>query len=172
MSVLRRSNHKLAFRYFGPYTISKCINPVAYEVKLPPESKIHPIFHVSQLRKVLRPGTPVSSSLPVISDVPPSPVKIVGRRWHHTPTGRREQVQVQWPPDSELDVTWEDMIELQQQFPEALAWGQANFQGRGDVSSSSDGGHKDEEMGLTNRSARPKRLIQPNRRHIGPDWTT
>jgi hypothetical protein len=26
-------------------------------------------------------------------------------------------------------------------------------------------------VGLKERSPRPKRLIQPNRRHTGPDWT-
>jgi hypothetical protein len=33
-SVARRANHKLAFRYFGPYKICTVINPVAYEVVL------------------------------------------------------------------------------------------------------------------------------------------
>lgn len=115
-SVLCRSNNKLTFRYFGPYSIIRCINPVAYEVELPSKSKIHPIFHVSQLRKVLKPGTPTSTTLPVSTDVIPVPVKIVASRWHRTPTGRREQIQVQWSPDSDLDVSWEDKLELQHRF--------------------------------------------------------
>lgn len=32
VSVARRAHHKLAFRYYGPYKIIKCINPVVYEV--------------------------------------------------------------------------------------------------------------------------------------------
>jgi hypothetical protein len=28
----------------------------------------------------------------------------------------------------------------------------------------------DPDMGITMRRKRPKRLVQPNRRHIGPDW--
>ena len=152
--------------------IKRCINPVAYEVDLPPDSKIHPVFHVSQMRRVLKSGMPLSVNLPVFSDIPPAPVKILGHRWRHTPTGRREQLQVQWPPDSSMDTTWEDRIELQQQFPELLAWGQANSQGTGDVSTSTTEGGKTGEMGLTLRRVRPKRLIQPNRRHLGPDWTT
>ena len=171
VSVLRCSNNKLAFRYFGPYTITKCINPVAYEVALPPESKIHPIFHVSQLRNVLRPGTPVSSSLPVITGALPSHVKILGHRWRQFPTRHREQVQVQWQRDSKVEVTWEDKVEMQHKFPDALAWGQANFQGRGDVHSSTNIAAEENELGLTTRSAQPKRLIQPNRRHVGPGWT-
>lgn len=46
-SVARRNNHKLSFKYFGPYKINRSINPVAYEVTLPADSKIHPVFHVS-----------------------------------------------------------------------------------------------------------------------------
>jgi hypothetical protein len=170
-SLVKRSDQKLAFRYFGPYPVSKCINPVAYEVQLPPETKIHPVFHVSQLRKVLKQGMHASSSLPKLSDDIPRPVNILEHRWRHTPSGRREQVQVQWPPDSAKDLTWEDKLQLQHQFPEILAWGQANSQGEGDVNSNTDKQKSREEVGLKERSPRPKRLIQPNRRHTGPDWT-
>lgn len=170
-SVNRRINHKLSFRYFGPYKITKGINPVAYEVGLPPDSRIHPVFHVSQLREVLKTGMTASVSLPVISDVPAVPVKIIGHRWRQSPTGRREQVQVQWPPDSSMDITWEDKLELLQQFPDIAAWGQAVTQEGGDVSSSTARGDDEEGLGLARRPARPKRLVQPNRRQVGPEWT-
>jgi hypothetical protein len=61
LSTVQRSNHKLSFRYFGPYSIIKKINPVAYEVKQPEASKIHPVFHVSQLRYVLKSGMHAST---------------------------------------------------------------------------------------------------------------
>lgn len=128
MSVQRRSNAKLAFRYFGSFTITKCINPVVYEVALPPDSKIHPVFHVSHLRKVLKPGTPSSVQLPVVTNVNPVPVKLLRHRWRQTPTGRREQVQVQWSEGAEEELTWEDMIELKTKFPDNVAWGQATSQ--------------------------------------------
>ncbi|CAM0951142.1 unnamed protein product [Alopecurus aequalis] len=170
-SVLRRSNNKLAFRYFGPYKVNRCINPVAYEMDLPAESKIHPVFHVSQMRKFLRPGTPSSITLPVITDIGPVPVKILSSRWHNTSTGRHEQVQVQWPPDCELDITWEDKIELKHKFPEAEAWGQASSQGGGDVSDLNNKEKTEQELGLAPRVSRSKRMGQPNRRHLGPEWT-
>jgi hypothetical protein len=170
-SVLSRSNHKLAFRYFGPYTISKCINPVAYEVALPAEARIHPVFHVSQLRKVIRPGTPVSQVLPLHTDCASVPVKILHQRWRHTPSGRREQVQVQWTIGGDKDITWEDKDTLLQRFPDALAWGQASSQGAGDVSTPTDSDNAASNVGLQLRPSRPKRIVQPNRRHVGPDWT-
>jgi hypothetical protein len=44
------------------------------------------------------------------------------------------QVLVQWSRQSEASATWEDLEALRQCFPLAPAWGQAGFQGQGDVS--------------------------------------
>ena len=46
---------KLAPRYVGPYEIIEKINPVAYQVALPPELEhMHNVFHFSMLRDYLR----------------------------------------------------------------------------------------------------------------------
>ena len=45
---------KLAPRYFGPFEIRSKVGEVAYRLVLPPElSRIHPVFHVSMLRKYI-----------------------------------------------------------------------------------------------------------------------
>ena len=98
-------------------------------------------------------------------------MKLLGHRWRQTPSGRREQVQVQWSSDAAEELTWEDRITLQEKFPAAVAWGQATTQGGGDVSNPADMKSTNEELGLATRQTRPKRLVQPNRRHIGPEWT-
>lgn len=85
-SVARCTNHKLAFKYFGPYNIIHVINHVAYEVELPPDSRIHPVFHVSQLRKVLRPGTQASITPPILVDTVVVPAKVVAHHWRRGPT--------------------------------------------------------------------------------------
>ena len=45
-------SRKLSPKFLGPYQISRRIGPVAYEIALPPQlANLHPVFHVSQLRK-------------------------------------------------------------------------------------------------------------------------
>ena len=45
---------KLAPRYIGPFEIKSRVGEVAYRLVLPPEwSWIHPVFHVSMLRKYI-----------------------------------------------------------------------------------------------------------------------
>jgi hypothetical protein len=49
-SVAPRANHKLAFKFFGPYRILKRIGKVAYRLQLPDSVSVHLVFHVSQLK--------------------------------------------------------------------------------------------------------------------------
>ena len=45
---------KLAPRYIGPFEIRSRVGEVAYRLVLPPElSRIHPVFHLSKLRKYI-----------------------------------------------------------------------------------------------------------------------
>lgn len=52
-SVAPRANQKLSFKFFGPFKIIERVGPVAYKLSLPISSAVHPVFHVSQLKKAV-----------------------------------------------------------------------------------------------------------------------
>jgi hypothetical protein len=59
VSVARQGSRKLAFRYYGPFQIVKKFCTVAYKLLLPSQSQIHPVIHVSQLKKAVGAGVVV-----------------------------------------------------------------------------------------------------------------
>jgi len=46
-----RSTNKLQQRFLGPYKIVDRPSPLNYKLDLPPKSRLHPVFHVSKLRR-------------------------------------------------------------------------------------------------------------------------
>ena len=59
---------KLQPHFYGPYKIIQKVGEVAYELELPPESKIHKVFHVSNLKKVVGQQIVTSFELPPLDD--------------------------------------------------------------------------------------------------------
>ena len=44
---------KLVPKFYGTYTVLKCVGQLAYQLSFPSHSKLHPVFHVSCLNKVI-----------------------------------------------------------------------------------------------------------------------
>ncbi|KAK2917253.1 hypothetical protein Q8A73_003999 [Channa argus] len=65
---LHIESRKLAPRYIGPFPVVRIINPSAVQLKLPRSMRVHPVFHVSQLK-------PVSSSPLCPPTDPPPPTR-------------------------------------------------------------------------------------------------
>jgi hypothetical protein len=169
-SVARRANQKLAFKFFGPYQIMERVGKVAYKLKLPESSRVHPVFHVSQLKPCIGPPRQVLPQLPSPDDLFRFPVRILQQRARQVGHRTIAQVLVQWSDLPAAQATWEDRTSLQQQFPAAPAWGQAGSQERGIVSDQ-EGGKADSMQGSSPRP-RPRRERRPATRYAGNEWDT
>jgi hypothetical protein len=180
-SLAPRSNQKLAFRYFGPFTVLNRVGSVAYKLDLPASSKIHPIFHVSQLKKAISP-TIVVAQLPQSLEGLQIPEKILQRRLN---SAGLSQLLIQWSSMAPSLATWEVELLLRQKFPFAPAWGQAGSHRwrivtdtvqeceEGDNTTSEIGDVHGPTAGLASSSKVPRvssRIRKPNVRVAGPEW--
>ena len=59
---------KLSPKYFRPYEVESKIGKVAYKLRLPKGVNVHPMFHVSLLKKSIEPHTTISPDLPQMND--------------------------------------------------------------------------------------------------------
>jgi hypothetical protein len=167
-SVVRRANHKLAFKFFGPYKIVERVGEVAYKLELPPSSRVHPVFHVSQLKPCIGPNQQVLPQLPSPTDLLQIPVAVLGRRVRQVGFRTVPQALIHWSGMPEDQATWEDVESLRQQFPAAPAWGQAGFQARGIVNDQAPPGTSNDDPGMAGPSQAKEG--RPTRKKKTPDW--
>lgn len=50
-SLRSTSQHKFSMKYFGPYKVLKRVGMVAHKLELPEAARIHPVFHISLLKR-------------------------------------------------------------------------------------------------------------------------
>lgn len=120
-SLNERKNHKLSAKYYGPYTVTKRIGAVAYQLVLPAHSKIHNVFHISQLKKKIGRNNVVQTSLPTIEDtgvVNPQPLLVLDRRLVKGGNKPAAKVLVQWENGTPEEATWEWWEDIDKNFPE------------------------------------------------------
>ena len=117
-SLANRNNEKLAPRYYGPYDVLGKIGAMAYKLKLPPYATIHPIFHVSQLRKAIG-ATQLPQPLPshLAADIHVEPTVVLGIRPVQVKGSIDQEVPIKWKGLPEFEATWELSFVIQQQFP-------------------------------------------------------
>ncbi|XP_062102916.1 uncharacterized protein LOC133813900 [Humulus lupulus] len=70
LTVAHRLNIKLCRRFFGPFEILARVGPVAYTLKLPQETRIHPTSHVSLLKPYHGTLPPSCYQLPEMYELP------------------------------------------------------------------------------------------------------
>ncbi|XP_010230065.1 uncharacterized protein LOC104582310 [Brachypodium distachyon] len=116
---------KLHSRYYGPFKVLEKIGELAYKLLLPEGCRLHPVFHVSQLKLHLGPQAVPSPHLPLIDDtgnIQVAPEEILERRMIPRPTADNINVAiVQWKikwVNLPVEVsTWEDANFVRKIFP-------------------------------------------------------
>ena len=61
-------NNKLFPKYYGTYKVLQNIGTMAYKLELPSSSQVHPVFHVSCLKKFISENLPVQTILPELDE--------------------------------------------------------------------------------------------------------
>ncbi|XP_017425527.2 transposon Ty3-G Gag-Pol polyprotein [Vigna angularis] len=119
-SMPTRLHPKLSARYFGPFRIIQMVGEAACKLQLPETARIHPVFHVSQVKKALGEHQVERELPPDLQAEGPSfwPMKILGRR-QRTEEGRSVQpVLVEWQQGGPEGATLEDEITIKEQYPD------------------------------------------------------
>ena len=63
-----KKDNKLSPKYYGPYKVLQNIDTMAYKLELPASSRVHPIFHVSCLNKVIAENLLVQTIFPELDE--------------------------------------------------------------------------------------------------------
>jgi hypothetical protein len=109
---------KLSPRYVGPYPIVSRVGKVAYQLKLPP--RVHPVFHVSQLRKcvVVEKRVPAQAlDVQETLEYLEYPIRILDWAEKSTRNTTTCFCKVLWSNHSEREATWEKESALREKYP-------------------------------------------------------
>lgn len=113
---------KLSPRFIGPYEILDRVGEVAYHLALPPEmSFIHPVFHVSMLRKCISDFSCVLKAPPLKLDenltYEEEPVAIIDRQVRKLRSKENVSVKVLWRNHTVEEATWESENDMRVKYP-------------------------------------------------------
>lgn len=123
-TVVQRSNQKLSYRYFGPYKVLARVGEVAYRLELPAEAKIHPVVHVSQLKRQPTGEAQVHSDISDLSQDPDaviSPLQFLDSKTVRRAASAITQLKVVWSGMPSSFASWEEINQLCRRFPRTPA---------------------------------------------------
>eukprot|EP00253_Pinus_taeda_P024893 PITA_24893 len=107
-------------KFYGPYQVLQRIGELAYKLALPPTAKIHPVFHVSRLKKVIGNNCRIQTNLPELDEegsIWLQPEQVLDTQVKQLRGRMIKEVLVKWKDTSPKDATWEPTTILQQ-FPQ------------------------------------------------------
>jgi len=110
LSLKQQGKNKLAPKYYGPYQINRKISHVAYGLDLPDKSRIHNVFHVSCLKKVVGQRKKVQTLLPLLDEegrIILEPEAIIASRERKLRSRIIKEYLIKWKNLPEEDAAWE-----------------------------------------------------------------
>lgn len=119
-SLKGHGSQKLSARFYGPYMVVDKVGKVAYRLKLPPEAKIHDVFHASQLKLCPNPSSTTPTALPqYLPDLgfDKEPEAILERQYVKRGKAAATRVLIKWKDQPPELATWEFYDELLKKFP-------------------------------------------------------
>jgi hypothetical protein len=112
-SVRPDDQYKLSPKYFGPYEVIERIGKVSYRLQVPPQTRIHNVFHVVFLKKFE--GVPPDSTPPLPAIVRGRAIAVPDLVVRARPTASSWDILVQWQGRSTAEATWE-LLEMFKDF--------------------------------------------------------
>ena len=162
-SVSNHRQHKLSKRFYGPFPVIERIGSVAYKLQLPPESRIHPVFHVSVLKPFRATECPPPQDLPLESfhnQPVDEPEAILDRRTLLRNGASHTQLLVQWRNTPVEEASWEDLSTFTTCYPDFHLEDKVMFEGGGNDTTQMDIGPTQMDIGPI--------LTEPNKEMEGP----
>ena len=108
LTLRSKGFNKLSRRYYSPFQVLQKLGLVAYKLALPLNCLIHPVFHVSCLKKTLGAQiTPIPTLPPIDSDgsLHPEPIAILQHKPKQLKTRLITEVLVQWQGQAQEHAT-------------------------------------------------------------------
>ncbi|XP_019439038.1 PREDICTED: uncharacterized protein LOC109344738 [Lupinus angustifolius] len=112
---------KLSPKYYGPFQILKKVGYVAYQLELPEHSKVHLVFHVSLLKKALKPHQQPQSLPPMWNEELELVVSLEDILYSREDPHGNTEVLVKWQNLPTHEYSSELATTLQDQFPAIAA---------------------------------------------------
>jgi hypothetical protein len=117
-----KKDNKLSPNYYGPYKVLQNIGTMAYKLELLAYSRVHLVFHVSFLKKVIGDNILVQTIFPELDEkgkIILEPEAIIDTRILHLRNRSISEYLIKWRKLHAEDSTWEDESFIQKH-PELL----------------------------------------------------
>jgi hypothetical protein len=111
-----KKDNKLSPKYYGPYKVFQNIGTMAYKLELSASSRVHPVFHVSCLNKVIDDKILVQTLFPKLDEEGKIILEheaIIDTRIRQLRNRSISKYLIKWRKLPAEDSTWEDEYFIQ-----------------------------------------------------------